>query len=166
MIMANSGTTRMVLGILISVGLSFFSVYFFNMLDLINQIEAYAGTNLVKVYAIALGSNFRFDFVSVFTGTPTTFGFFIPQIVVWFILGYISGTIAKGSKRGITASFLVIVIVLLLWITLSIFSQVDLMALFSGSQLIFTLGGLFVSLAGGLLGGIIGGKVSGPFQGI
>lgn len=166
MIMENSGTYRLVMSILIGVGLSFFSVYFYNMTDLISQIQSYTQTNIVKAVAIAIGSNFRFDFVSVWTGTPTTLGFFIPQIIVWIVIGYFSGTIAKGTKRGFIASFLVIVIVLLIWLLLSIFSQVDLMAIFSGSQLIFTLGGIFVSLVGGLAGGFAGGYISGPYEGI
>ena len=166
MIMVNSSTYRLVMGILVGVGLSFFSVYFYNMMDLISQIQSYTQTNIVKAVAIAIGSNFRFDFVSVWTGTPTTLGFFIPQLIVWIVLGYFSGTIAKGAKRGIMASFLVIVIVFVIWLLLSIFSQVDLMAIFSGSQLIFTLGGFLVSLAGGLAGGIAGGYISGPYEGI
>jgi len=164
--MVNSSTLRLTFGILIAVGFSFFSPYFFNMIDLISQIQSYTGTNIVKAVAIALGSNFRFDFVSVWTGTPTTLGFFVPQIVVWFVLCYICGTIAKGTKRGVMSSFLVIVIVFILWIMLSIFSQVDLMAIFSGNQLLYTLGGLLVSLVGGLAGGLIGGKISGPYEGI
>ena len=166
MIMANRSTNRLVIGIFFGVGLSFFSVYFYNMMDLISLIQIHYGTNIVKALAVAIGSNFRFDFISVWTGSPTTLGFFIPQVVVWFVLGYITGTIAKGTKRGIMASFLVVVIVLLIWLLLSIFSQVDLMAIFSGSQLTFTLGGLLVSLIGGLAGGLIGGYVSGPFEGI
>ncbi len=164
--MTNSSTYRLVFGILIGVGLSFFSIYFFNMYDLLNQIEAHAGTNFIKVLSIAIGSNFQFDLVSVITGTPTTFGFFIPQVVIWFVLGYFCGTIAKGTKRGFQTSFLLVVIVFVIWIMLSIFSQVDLMSMFSGNQLVFTLGGLFVSLVGGLVGGTIGGYISGPFEGI
>ena len=166
MIMANSSTYRLVFGIIIGVGLSFFSVYFFNMVDLLDQIEAHVGTNFIKALAIAVGSNFRFDFVSVLTGTPTTLGFFVPQIIIWIVLCYFCGTIAKGTKRGAMASFLVIVIVFVIWIMLSIFSQVDLMAMFSGNQLIYTLGGLLVSLVGGLAGGTVGGTISGPFEGI
>ncbi len=164
--MANSSTYRLVFGILIGVGLSFFSIYFFNMYDLLSQIRAHAGTNFVKALSIAIGSNFQFDLVSVITGTPTTFGFFIPQVVIWFVLGYFCGTIAKGAKRGLQTSFLLVVIVFVIWIMLSIFSQVDLMSMFSGNQLIFTSGGLFVSLVGGLVGGSIGGYISGPFEGI
>lgn len=164
--MVNSSTYRLVFGILLAVGFSFFSPYFFNMIDLISQIQSYTQTNIIKAVAIAIGSNFRFDFISVWTGTPTTLGFFVPQIIVWFVLCYICGTIAKGTKRGVMASFLVIVIVFVIWIMLSIFSQVDLMAIFSGNQLIFTLGGLLVSLVGGLAGGLVGGYVSGPYEGI
>ena len=81
--MANSSTYRLVMGILVGVGLSFFSVYFYNMMDLISQIQSYTQTNIIKAVAIAIGSNFRFDFVSVWTGTPTTLGFFIPQLIIF-----------------------------------------------------------------------------------
>lgn len=164
--MRNSSTYRLVFGILISVGLSFFTVYFFNMMTVIDQIQIHAQNNIVRALALSIGSNFRFDATSVFTGTQTTLGFFVPQIVAFFLLGYICGTIAKGAKRGFQTSFLMIVIIFVIWIMLSIFSQVDLFDLFSGNELVTTLGGLLISLVGGLAGGIIGGKVSGPFEGI
>jgi len=52
---------------------------------------------------------------------------------------------------------------LLIWIVSSIFSGVDLMALFQ-AQLIETLGGIISGLVGALLGGLIGGAISGPYE--
>ena len=79
-------------------------------------------------------------------------------------IGYLTGSIAKGLRRGIIASSLVVIVVLLIWILLSIFSGQDLMALFQGTQLTETLGGIFSAFIGVLIGGVVGGLVSGPYE--
>jgi hypothetical protein len=40
---------RLVIGIIAGVILSFFSVFFFNMIVILNQIELYAGTDSLKI---------------------------------------------------------------------------------------------------------------------
>ncbi len=155
---------RLIIGIIVGIILSFFTVFFFNMMVIINQIELYAGNDLTRIASLLVGANFNFDMISFFTGSPSILGFFAPEILAWIFIGYITGTIAKGLKRGIIASALVVVIVLLIWIILSIFSEVDLMALFQGAQLTETLGGIFSAIVGGLIGGSVGGLVSGPYE--
>lgn len=155
---------RLILGIIIGIVLSFFSVFFFNMENLINQIKTNANSDLLKAIALLVGANFKFDIIAFFSGTLTVTGFFAAQLLAWLFIGYVSGSIAKGLKRGIISSVLVVVVVLLIWIILSIISGVDLMALFQGNQLTETLGGIFSAFLGAFIGGLIGGLVSGPYE--
>ena len=134
------------------------------MMVILNQIELYAGSNALKIAALLVGANFDFDMISFITGSPSILGFFAPEILAWIFIGYISSTIAKGLKRGVIASALIVVIVLLIWIILSIFSGVDLMALFQGDQLFETLGGIISAFIGVLIGGSVGGLISGPYE--
>ena len=155
---------RLGISIIFGVILSFFSAFFFNMMVILNQIELYAGTDVLRIAALLIGANFDFDMISFITGSPSILGFFAPEILAWIFIGYISGTIAKGFRRGVIASSLVVVIVVAIWIILSIFSQVDLMSLFTGNQLIETLGGIISAFIGVLIGGSIGGLISGPSE--
>jgi len=155
---------RLVISIIIGVILSFFSAFFFNMMVILNQIELHAGSDVLRIAALLVGANFDFDMISFITGSPSILGFFAPEILAWIFIGYISGTIAKGLRRGLIAGSLVVVIVLSIWIILSIFSQVDLMSLFTGNQLIETLGGIISALIGVLIGGSVGGLISGPYE--
>lgn len=155
---------RLILGIIIGIVLSFFSVFFFNMESLINQIQTYADSDVLKAITLLVGANFKFDIIALFSGSLTVSGFFAAQLLAWLFIGYISGTIAKGLRRGIISSILVVVIVLLIWIILSIISGEDLMALFQGNQLSETLGGIISAILGAFTGGLIGGLVSGPYE--
>lgn len=153
---------RLIIGIIVGVTLSFFSAFFFNMTDIVTIISS--GINGLRVVALLVGANFDFDMISFFTGSPSILGFFVPEILAWIFIGYITGSIAKGFRRGTIASLLVVIVVLLIWIILSIFSQVDLMALFQGTQLTETLGGIISAFSGVLIGGVAGGLVSGPYE--
>ena len=155
---------RLIIGIIVGIILSFFTVFFFNMMVIITQIQLYSGNNLIRIASLLIGANFDFDMISFITGSPSILGFFAPEILAWIFIGYISGTIAKGLRRGLIAGSLVVVIVLSIWIILSIFSQVDLMSLFTGNQLIETLGGIISALIGVLIGGSVGGLISGPYE--
>ncbi len=156
---------RLIIGIIVGIVLSFFTVFFFNMMVIIEQINLYVDDDeLFRIFALLVGANFDFDMISFFTGNPTVFGFFAPELLAWIFMGYITGTIAKGLKRGVIASTLVVVIVLLMWILLNIASGEDLMSLFQGTQLTETLGGIFSAFIGVLIGGSVGGLVSGPFE--
>ncbi|MFX0035691.1 MAG: hypothetical protein ACFE9I_08635 [Candidatus Hermodarchaeota archaeon] len=155
---------RLVIGIIVGVIFSFFTVFFFNMTVILNQIQSYAGENALKTLTLLIGSNFDFDMISFMIIEPSVLGFFAPEILAWIFIGYISGTIAKGLRRGTIASVLVVIIVLLIWIILSIISGEDLMALFQGTQLIETLGGIISAIIGGLIGGLVGGLISGPYE--
>lgn len=154
---------RLIIGIITGIVLSFFTVFFFNMVSMINVIKVLGEDNFIKTISLLIGANFNFDMLSFFSGTPTILGFFAPELLAWLFLGFISGSIAKGFRRGIIASLVVVVIVLLFWIVSSIFSGVDLMALFQ-DQLIETLGGIITGFAGALIGGVIGGGISGPYE--
>lgn len=155
---------RLIIGILVGITLSFFTVFFFNMMVILDQIKLLSGTNLTKIASLLIGANFDFDMISFFSGSPSILGFFAPEILAWIFIGYITGTIAKGLKRGTIASVLVVIVVLLIWIILSIISGQDLMALFQGTQLTETLGGIISAIVGVLLGGSVGGLVSGPYE--
>ncbi len=153
---------RLVIGIIVGIVFSFFSAFFFNMVDILTIISS--GINGLRVGALLVGANFDFDMISFFTGTPTILGFFVPEILAWIFIGYLTGSIAKGLRRGVIASSLVVIVVLLFWIILSIISGEDLMSLFQGTQLIETLGGIISAFVGVLIGGLVGGLVSGPYE--
>ena len=156
---------RLIIGIIVGIILSFFTVFFFNMMSIINNIELYAGDSLIRTITMLTGANFDFDMISFFIGPipPSIIGFFAPEILAWLFIGYIGGTIVKGLKRGIITGIIVVVLVLLIWIVSSIFSGVDLMVLFQ-AQLIETLGGIISALIGAFIGGSIGGFISGPYE--
>jgi hypothetical protein len=153
----------MTIGIIVGIVLSFFTVFFFNMTGILNNIKLFVGESFTRTIALLIGANFDFDMISFFSGSPSFVGFFAPEILAWLFIGYISGSIAKGTKRGLISGLIVVVFVLLIWIVSSIFSGVDLMALFQ-EQLIETLGGIISGFAGALMGGLIGGAISGPYE--
>ena len=155
---------RLVLGIIVGIVFSFFTVYFFNMEDIIDQIQFYLQIDILKVIVIQIGANFKFDLLAFFTGTPNIADFFAPQLLASIFIGFLSGAISKGLKRGLIASTLVIIITFLIWMLLSVISGEDLMALFQGPQLFSTIGGILSAIFGAIIGGLIGGFVSGPYE--
>ena len=155
---------RLVLGIIVGIVFSFFTVFFFNMEATIDQIQIYLQTDILKVIILQIGANFKFDLLAFFTGTPSITEFFAPQVLACIFIGYVSGTISKGLKRGVIASSLVIIIGFLIWMLLSVISGEDLMALFQGAQLSVTVGGILSAILGALIGGLIGGFISGPYE--
>ena len=155
---------RLVLGIIVGILFSFFTVFFFNMEATILQIQVYLQTDILKVIILQIGANFKFDLIAFFTGTPSITEFFAPQVLACIFIGYVSGTISKGLKRGIIASSLVIIIGFLIWMLLSVISGEDLMALFQGAQLFVTVGGILSAILGAVAGGLLGGFVSGPYE--
>ncbi|MFX0047671.1 MAG: hypothetical protein ACFE8G_05815 [Candidatus Hermodarchaeota archaeon] len=155
---------RLVLGIIIGIIFSFFTVYFFNMENIILQLQIYLETDILKVIVIQLGANFKFDLLAFFTGTPNIMDFFSPQLLASIFIGFLSGTISKGLKRGLIASSLVIIIDFLIWMLLSVISGEDLMALFQGAQLSGTIGGILSAILGAIAGGLLGGIISGPYE--
>ena len=154
---------RLVLGIIVGIVFSFFTVYFFNMEDPIDQIQFYLQIDILKVIVIQIGANFKFDLLAFFTGT-LNIADFAPQILASIFIGFLSGAIAKGLKRGLIASTLVIIVAFLIWMLLSVISGEDLMALFQGAQLSSTIGGILSAILGAIIGGLIGGFVSGPYE--
>jgi len=155
---------RLVLGIIVGIVFSFFTVYFFNMEEAILQIQNYPQIDILEVIVIQIGENFKFDLLAFFTGTPTIAEFFAPQLLACIFIGFLSGTISKGLKRGLIASTLVIIVAFLIWMLLSVISGEDLMALFQGAQLSSTIGGILSAISGAIIGGLIGGFVSGPYE--
>ena len=155
---------RLVLSIIVGIVFSFFTVFFFNMEATIIQIQTYLETDILKVVILQIGANFKFDIIAFFTGTPSITEFFAPQLLACIFIGYVSGTISKGLKRGLIASSLVIIIGFLIWMLLSVISGEDLMALFQGAQLSVTIGGILSAILGAVIGGLLGGFISGPYE--
>ena len=155
---------RLVLGIIVGILFSFFTVFFFNMEATIRLIQDYLQTDILKVIILQIGANFKFDLIAFFTGTPSITEFFAPQVLACIFVGYVSGTISKGLKRGLIASSLVIIIGFLIWMLLSVISGEDLMALFQGAQLFVTVGGILSAILGAVIGGLLGGFISGPYE--
>ena len=155
---------RLLLGIVVGIVFSFFTAFFFNMEEIIIQLQLYSQIDIFKVIIILIGANFKFDLFSMFTGSATIIDIFSPQLLASIFIGYLSGTISKGLKRGFLASLLVIIINFLIWMLLSVISGEDLMALFQGTQLAVTIGGILTAFIGSILGGLIGGVISGPYE--
>jgi len=155
---------RLLLGIVVGIVFSFFTAFFFNMEEIIIQLQLYSQIDVLKVIIILIGANFKFDLFSIFTGSGTIIDFFSAQLLASIFIGYLSGTISKGLKRGLLASLLVIVIDFLIWMLLSVISGEDLMALFQGTQLSVTIGGILTALIGSIIGGSLGGFISGPYE--
>ena len=155
---------RLLLGIVVGIVFSFFTAFFFNMEEIIIQLQLYSQIDVFKVIIILIGANFKFDLFSIFTGSSTIIDIFAPQLLASIFIGYLSGTISKGLKRGLLASTLVITIDFLIWMLLSVISGEDLMALFQGTQLSVTIGGMLTAIIGSIIGGLIGGVISGPYE--
>ena len=134
------------------------------MQTIILQIQIYLQTDILKVVVLQIGANFKFDLLAFFTGIPNIVDFFAPQFLASIFIGFLSGTISKGLKRGLIASSLVIIIDFLIWMLLRVISGEDLMALFQGAQLSGTVGGILTAILGAIIGGLIGGFVSGPHE--
>ena len=132
------------------------------MENIIQQIHN--TTDILKVIVLQIGANFKFDLIAYFTGTPSIANFFAPQLLASIFVGFLSGTISKGLKRGLIASSLVIIVSFLIWILLSVISGEDLMALFQGAQLSVTIGGILSAILGAIIGGLVGGIISGPYE--
>ena len=150
---------RLLLGIVVGIVFSFFTAFFFNMEEIIIQLQLYSQIDVLKVIIILIGANFKFDLFS-----STIIDIFSPQLLASIFIGYLSGTISKGLKRGFIASLLVIIIDFLIWMLLSVISGEDLMALFQGTQLSVTIGGILSALIGSIIGGSLGGFISGPYE--
>ena len=101
---------RLLIGIIVGICFSFVTVFFFNMEDVIIRIQLYLNSDALKVIILMIGANFEFDIISFFTSTPNLIEFFAPQLLATIFIGYLSGTIAKGMKRGLTAGTLIIFI--------------------------------------------------------
>jgi hypothetical protein len=155
---------RLLIGIIASVGFSFFTAFFFTMEEVTEQIPLFIASDPLKVVILMIGANFKFDIISFFLESPTFFGFFAPPLLASILIGFLSGTISKGLKRGLIASTIVIITDVLIWILLSVISGEDLMALFQGAQLSATIGGILTAILGALAGGILGGFISGPYE--
>jgi len=121
-------------------------------------------TDILKVIVIQIGANFKFDLLAFFMGTLSIDDFFAPQLLASIFIGFLSGAISKGLKRGLIASSLVIIIDFLIWMLLSVISGEDLMALFQGVQLSGTIGGILSAIFGAIIGGLLGGIISGPYE--
>jgi len=79
---------RLVLGIIVGIVFSFFTVFFFNMEATILQIQLYIQTDMLKVIILQIGANFKFDLIAFFTGTPSITEFFAPQLLACIFIGY------------------------------------------------------------------------------
>ena len=155
---------RLLIGIIASVTFSFFTAFFFTMEEVTEQIPNFIASDPLKVVILMIGANFKFDLISFFLETPSFFNFFSPQLLASILIGFLSGTISKGIKRGLIASSIVIITDVLIWILLSVISGEDLMALFQGAQLSATIGGILTAILGAVAGGILGGFISGPYE--
>ena len=159
---------KLLIGVVIGILLSFISVAIFNAWESLETAQLIMDTNgnFFQATSVLIGANFKFDIIGFFMSWPnySIQTFFLPAFFGCAFIGFVAGALSIGVKRGIMASFSVIIIVFLLWILFNIFSGEDLMALFQGNQLVETLGGIFSAMLGAIIGGLIGGAVSGPYE--
>lgn len=149
------------LGVIVGIILSFFSVSLFDQWSTFSNAVEFAQYDIIQSFSILIGANFEFDIITYFASGPYTIeNFFKPPLLGCILLGFTAGIIAKGLKRSLIASFLVIIISLLIWIILYIFSGEDLGALFQGTLLIPTVGGIIGGLIGSLFGGLLAGLLT------
>jgi len=156
-------SSRLVIGIIVGILLSFLTAYFFNMEEIKTQIGIYLSYDILRVVTLMIGANFQFDMISFFTA-PALDVFLGSSLIACLFIGFISGTIAKGAKRGILTGLVIVVVNFLIWMLLSVISGEDLMAFFQGAQLIATIGGVLGALTGAIIGGLLGGLISGPYE--
>ena len=155
--------TRFIGSVVVGILLSFISVALFTMWESMFQLKRIFKSSFLRGLAMLLGTNFSFDFISfLFRGNWDVIKFLAPALLAWLFVGYITGTIAKGTRNGFISGVLVWVIVLLIWILLSIVAGEDLMAFFQGNRLFITLGGILGSFIGVSISSVIGGFISGP----
>jgi len=149
---------KLPIGITVGIIVSFFSVSIFNQWTTLSNALVFAPKNIIHTSSSLVGANFEFDIITYFAFGPYTIeNFFQPALLGSILIGFTAGIIAKGLKRSVIASFLAIIISLLIWVILYIFSGQDLGAQFQGPQLIPSIGGILGGLAGGLAGGLLAG---------
>ncbi|MEJ2277827.1 MAG: hypothetical protein P8Y70_08790, partial [Candidatus Lokiarchaeota archaeon] len=154
---------RLSLGILIGVCFSFINVSLFNMWGTLYTAIMLLQQGIFRMLTTLVGANFNFNIIKIILSGPYSIDQILPPAFLGCIfIGFITGLCVKGIKRGILASFVVIVLVLLLWILFSIFSAVDLMSLFQGPELIETIGGIISASIGSILGGEIARELGYP----
>ncbi|TXT64907.1 MAG: conserved membrane protein of unknown function [Promethearchaeota archaeon] len=156
---------RLAIGVVVGLVLSFFSVSLFDQWNTLSMAVTLGQYNFFSGISTLLSANFEFNLIGFFASGPCTIpGFFQPAFLSCLFLGFLSGVIVQGIKRGMIGSFLVIIITLLMWIIFSIFSGQDLMSIFTGTQLIETIGGILGALLAGVGGGLLGGYLGGPYE--
>ncbi len=157
---------RLGIGVAVGIALSIISVALFTAWGTMRNVtRAMELASTIEGITLLLSLNFEYRVTDALG--PSGFNIYLlfaPTLLGWLLVGYVSGTIAKGAKRGLMAGALVVVIDLLVWILLSVISGEDLMALFQGAQLISTLGGILGGLGGAVATGLIGGIISGPYE--
>ena len=155
--------TRFIVSVVVGIALSFVSVALFTRWESLYQLESIFKSNFLRGIAMLLGTNFSFNIIAFVTKGNWAITYFLaPALLAWIFVGYIIGTIAKGSRNGFISGTLAWVIVLLIWILVSIVAGEDLMAFFQGNQLFMTIGGISGSFIGVSVSSVLGGFISGP----
>ena len=157
--------TRFIVSVIVGISLSFVSVALFTKWASLYQLESIFKSSFLRGLAMLLGSNFSFNIIAFVTKEEWAITyFFAPALLAWIFVGYITGTIAKGSRNGVISGLLAWVIVLLIWILVAIIAGEDLMAFFQGNRLFVTLGGIGGSCLGVSISSALGGFISGPAE--
>ncbi len=156
---------RLTIGIVIGLILSFISVSLFDQWETLKTAIVLGQYNIFQGFGILAETNFEFNIIGFFISGPYSLaGFFQPAFLSCLFLGFFTGIIVKGIKRGFISSTLVIIITLLMWIMFAIFSGQDLMSFFTGPQLVETIGGILGALLAGISGGVLGGFLGGSYE--
>jgi hypothetical protein len=156
---------RLAVGVIIGILLSIISVALFTAWQTVQDIGGVMAIFSLDGIVSLLGENFSWDLFSFFTSIASFSieSLLNPVFLAWLFVGIISGAIAKGVTRGISASAIVLVVNILLWFLLALLAGQDIASWFT-TGLVSTLGGIAGAAVGSILGGLIGGAISGPYE--
>ena len=92
-------STRLVIGIIVGIFLSFFMVSFFTMWLVFDQIEFYAGDNIIKTIAYLIEANFvgSYNIFDIFSGPFNIIELINSQFLSWI---FIPDVLRRENKEG------------------------------------------------------------------
>ena len=159
--------------------LSMFGVFIFGkfeymgltLQDNIFPLMSSSGDAAVGFYQL-FGSGFMVDLFKEFsaenlqdtTAASVFFGPVVwPCIITWFMVGFISGSIVKGAKRGLILSLTILFTMFILWVITGFFAGEDMSSIYQ-QNFATRMSELFTAIIFTVPSCIIAGWITGPFE--
>lgn len=170
---------RVLSAILFSLFFSLFGVFIFSDFlyrgisigdDVVPLLQSGSFNTFFKGLYILFGSGFQADWFGEFSPENiqnSTLGLILfgetiwPAIITWMTVGFVSGTIIKGVKRGLIFSLIWFGSIFILWAIIGMFAGADFSSMFL-TNFGSTMSSLFTIFIFLVFGGVIGGLISGP----